>query len=107
QVIVNLFSNAVKFTEPGGQILFSAKKDEKGFSFSVKDTGRGIPEEKIPKLFNKFYQVEEHMTREIQGTGLGLAIVKQIVNMHQGTIKVFSEVGKGTRFTIRIPKAAY
>jgi len=103
QVLVNLFSNAVKFTDKG-YILFSAKENKISWEISVKDTGIGIPPEQIPRLFDKFYQVEHHMTRKKGGTGLGLAIVKKLAEMHNGSIKVKSELGKGTIFTVIIPK---
>lgn len=104
QVIINLFSNAIKFTPPKGTIAISAKMHNKTWDFIFSDTGKGIQQEHIPKLFDKFYQVEHHMTREQGGTGLGLTIVKKIVELHHGTIKVESEVGKGTMFLITFPR---
>lgn len=106
QVIINLFGNAVKFTQPKGVITISAKSNvlENSWEFIFSDTGKGIPQEHIPKLFDKFYQVEHHMTREQGGTGLGLAIVKNIVELHKGTITVASEVGKGTTFKMVFPR---
>lgn len=104
QVFVNLLSNAVKFTDKGGNIEVVVKDLGERWSLSVKDTGRGIPQEEIPKLFNKFYQVESHMTRQQRGTGLGLAIVKKIVDLHGGAIEVESKIGVGSTFTIILPK---
>jgi signal transduction histidine kinase len=103
QVFINLFNNAMKFTPKGGKITISAAKHEMEWELSVSDTGIGIDREKIPKLFEKFYQAEDYMTRTKGGFGLGLAIVKGIVELHKGTITVESEKGKGTRFTVRIP----
>lgn len=106
QVIINLFGNAVKFTPPQGIITISVKSNthNNSWDFIFSDTGKGIPQEHIPKLFDKFYQVEHHMTREQGGTGLGLAIVKNIVELHKGIITVTSEVGKGTTFKMTFPK---
>ena len=73
----------------------------------MKDTGIGIPEEKRQRLFEKFYQVEDHLTRNQEGTGLGLAIVKQLVELHRGQITVASTPGKGTAFTVRIPQELF
>jgi len=102
--IINLFSNATKFTPENGTIAFSAKEFDNYWQFSISDTGIGIPEDKIPKLFDKFYQVDNHMTRKEGGTGLGLVIVKKIVELHKGAITLQSEVDQGTTFTLKIPK---
>jgi len=104
QIFVNLMSNAVKFTEEHGKITVACEDLGKEWSLSIADNGKGIPKEEIPKLFSKFYQVEEHMTRTKGGSGLGLAIVKNIVDLHKGRIEVKSEIDKGSRFTIYIPK---
>ncbi|MBT4823578.1 HAMP domain-containing histidine kinase [Candidatus Woesearchaeota archaeon] len=103
QVIINLFSNALKFTEKSGKIIFNAKKQKKGFEFSIQDTGKGIEKGKLPYLFDKFYQAENYMTREKGGTGLGLAIVKKIIELHSGVIDVESDIGEGTKFTVFLP----
>jgi signal transduction histidine kinase len=105
QVVINLFSNALKFTRRGGKIQFGARITSKNyFEFSISDTGKGISPEKIPQLFNKFYQIDEYMTRESQGIGLGLSIVNHIVKLHGGHINVCSDIGKGTTFKIQIPQ---
>ncbi len=104
QIYINLFNNAVKFTPKGGRITVSAADHDTEWGFSVADTGRGIEKDKMPKLFDKFYQADDYMTREQGGIGLGLAIVKQIVDMHKGKISVESEPGRGTRFTLRFPR---
>lgn len=103
QVIYNLASNAIKFTEPGGRVFVSAARRGSETVVTVTDTGIGIPSDKLEGLFTKFYQVENHLTRKSGGTGLGLAISKQIVELHGGTISVESEIGRGTTFTIRLP----
>lgn len=104
QVFINLFNNAVKFTSPKGTITVSARIHDAEWELSVSDTGRGIDKDKLPKLFDKFYQAEDHMTRTKGGFGLGLAIVKGIVELHKGRISADSEQGKGTRFSIVFPK---
>jgi PAS domain S-box-containing protein len=104
QVINNLLSNAIKFTPENGTITVEAKlREAREIEISVKDTGIGIPEEALPKLFTKFYQVSGNLTTDIRGTGIGLAIAKEIVELHGGKIRVESEVGKGTRFIFSLP----
>ena len=102
QVIINLVSNALKFTEKG-VIRVSAKEDSEKYQIDIIDTGRGIPKQEQEKIFDKFYQVEHYLDRE-QGFGLGLSIVKEIVKAHKGEIKVSSELGKGSTFSVIIPK---
>jgi signal transduction histidine kinase len=104
QIFINLFNNAIKFTPQKGLITVSAKMLESEWEFSVADTGSGISKETIPKLFDKFYQGENYMTRTKGGFGLGLAIVKGLVELHKGSIKVESELGKGTTVSIKFPK---
>jgi signal transduction histidine kinase len=104
QVFINLFNNAVKFTPAKGTITVSAKMLETEWEFCIADTGKGIAKDKIPKLFDKFYQAEDLMTRAKGGVGLGLAIVKGIVELHKAKIHVDSEINKGTIITIRFPK---
>ncbi len=103
QVLINLLSNAIKYTPEGGHITLRAEGDAQEIRISVQDTGRGIPPEALENLFQKFYRVpgSEHMA---QGTGLGLSIVKKIVEGHGGHIRVESEVGKGTTFTVHLPR---
>jgi signal transduction histidine kinase len=105
QLYTNLFGNAVKFTEKEGRVDVKVEDLGQKWTISVADTGRGIPEDEIPKLFDKFYQVESHMTRSVGGTGLGLAIVKSIVDLHKGVIEVKSQPGKGSEFKIYFKKA--
>ncbi len=103
QVLINLINNATKFTEKG-KIIISAKKVKQGWTLIIEDTGVGIEKDKIPLLFDKFYQTEHHMTRTQKGSGLGLAIAKKIVELHNGRIEVESDYGKGSRFIIDMPE---
>ncbi len=103
QVFINLLSNAIKYTPNGGHITLRAEADAEEMRIQVCDTGRGIPPESLQDLFQKFYRVpgSESMA---QGTGLGLSIVKKIVEGHGGRVSVESEVGKGTTFTVHLPR---
>ncbi|MBU1975277.1 MAG: HAMP domain-containing histidine kinase [Nanoarchaeota archaeon] len=103
QIIINLYGNAVKYTDKKGSIWFDAKLGKDSWSFSVTDNGWGIPKAKQKQIFSKFYQVENYLTRKKGGTGLGLAIAKHIVDLHDGQIKVSSELRKGSTFTVIIP----
>jgi CheY-like chemotaxis protein len=111
QILTNLAGNAIKFTEKG-EVVVRATLEEEGESdcllrFSVRDTGIGIPEDKIGVLFNKFSQVEVSTTRKYGGTGLGLAISKQLVEMMGGRVGVTSQEGKGSEFwfTVRLGRS--
>lgn len=104
QIFVNLVSNALKFTEQGSITLTVTDQGERIFA-RVEDTGRGIPQEELPFIFDKFHQVGETNTRTTDGIGLGLYIVNNLVSRHQGSIKVGSELGKGTWFDIEFPKS--
>lgn len=103
QIFTNLLSNAIKFNEKGGKVVISAEKEGDAVKVSVSDTGTGIPKDKIPKLFTRFYQIDGSTTRKYPGTGLGLAIVRRLVEMHGGKIWVESELGKGSKFTFTLP----
>jgi len=103
QAITGLVENAIKFTDKGF-IHLAAKALDDSIEITVSDSGVGIPKEALPKMFNKFYQADPSAKRKYGGTGLGLYICKGIIEAHNGTITVESEVGKGTTFTIRIPK---
>ena len=107
QVFINLFNNSMKFTPEKGRITISAKMFETEWEFQVSDNGKGIEKEKLSKLFDKFYQAEDFMTRTQGGTGLGLAIVKKIVRLHKGRIHIDSKLGKGTRISIMFPKLSH
>ena len=120
--MTNLLGNAVKFTEENGSISVSAKIDEdqevkggdeaddlfdvyadKYVRIAVTDTGIGIPEDMLGKIFETFYQVDGTSTREFGGTGLGLSIVKSFVEAHHGKVWAESKLGKGTRFVVLLP----
>lgn len=103
QVILNLISNAVKFSKEGGKITVTAKKIDGMAKFSVSDTGIGIKEKDLEKLFEKFQQLDTGITRKYGGTGLGLVISKNFVELHGGKISVESIYGEGSTFTFTIP----
>lgn len=104
QVIVNLVDNAIKYTN-NGTVRISAKKVDKMLQVDLADTGIGIPEKDIPRIFERFYRVDKGRSRELGGTGLGLAIVKHIIQGHNGKIWVSSRPGRGTTFSFILPIA--
>lgn len=117
-IIGNLLSNAFKFTNSGGKIFVdliapSSNKPKEGqlaegeegeVKISIRDTGIGIPAEKQPHIFNRFYQVDDVLKRNVEGTGIGLALTKELVDLHHGSIGVESEEGKGSVFTVSLRK---
>lgn len=103
QVVLNLLSNAIKYNCPDGLVEISAEQNPSEWMLSVRDTGVGIPAKDLPHLFQKFYRVRASEGK-VAGTGLGLSICKQIVSGHGGSIEVKSKLGKGTTFTVHIPK---
>ena len=103
RVMLNLLSNAIKYTDDGGNIQVSLNKVNNDVIISVKDSGVGIPKDKLELIFDRFGQVNSILSRRCEGSGIGLSIVKSIVEMHGGKIEVFSEVGKGTEFVFNIP----
>ena len=105
QVLLNLLSNAIKFTPAGGQIVVRAERRDDQVSIHVRDTGRGIPAEKLEAIFEPFVQVDQGLTREGQGTGLGLAISRELARAMGGDLTVTSRVGEGTAFTLTLPAA--
>ena len=104
QVIYNLIDNAVKFTNEGGKILINTASDKRFAYFSVTNSGKGIPEKDIGKVFERFYKVDQSRSTDVKSTGLGLFLVKSIVDLHGGTITVESEPDTYTRFTVKLPK---
>ncbi|MBM7872045.1 signal transduction histidine kinase [Clostridium pascui] len=103
RIILNLLSNAVKFTEPGGEIMVSIENGIQNICIKVKDTGRGIPEEKLNLIFERFVQVDRSLTRDHEGSGIGLSIVNALVELHGGTIYANSQIGHGTEIIIYLP----
>lgn len=107
QIVINLLANAVKFTPEGGRICVAAElirdKGQDFLEISVQDTGVGIAEEDIPKLFRSFEQVGNNSKQTIQGTGLGLALVKQLAELHGGHVTVSSVINRGSRFSVYLP----
>ena len=104
QAIVNLVDNAVKYSDAGTEVRLLASRTETKLLISVCDHGYGIAKEHLPRLFERFYRVDKARSRKLGGTGLGLAIVKHIAQYHQGTIGVESTIGKGSIFTLAIPR---
>jgi PAS domain S-box-containing protein len=106
QVLANLLSNAIKFSPDGGMITLGADNRGDYVEVHVTDNGIGIPTEAIPRLFDKFFRVDNSETRQIRGTGLGLALVKQIIEAHRGQVRVESAPGKGSTFSFSLPIGA-
>lgn len=103
QMLINLIDNAIKYNVENGSIFIKAFRTEGKVVIKVKDTGIGIPEEHLSRIFERFYRVDKGRSRSMGGTGLGLSIVKHIVNLYNGDIKVKSQPGYGTEFTIQLP----
>jgi len=101
--ISNLIENGIKYNVDGGWIKVSLNADYKNLYIKVADSGVGIPEDCIEHIFERFYRVDKARSRDTGGTGLGLAISKNIIVMHRGTVNVYSEPGKGTTFTVKVP----
>ncbi|MBI5960701.1 MAG: HAMP domain-containing histidine kinase [Chloroflexi bacterium] len=104
QVFNNLLDNAIKHTPQGGNVRLHAQTAQRGIAVTVQDSGEGIPADDLPRIFERFYQVDKSRQHDRRsGMGLGLAIVRQIVQLHGGTINVASEIGHGTTFTVWLP----
>jgi len=99
----NLMSNALKFTSANGRVTVRLFSDHDTVTLQVSDTGVGIPNDRLERIFDRFYQVDGSTTRHYGGVGLGLALVKGIVEAHGGQITVASQVGQGTTFTVLLP----
>jgi signal transduction histidine kinase len=102
-VLINLLSNAMKFSPKEKEVTVRLLRDNVNAILEVSDKGIGIPKKEIPKIFDRFYQSENHEISEAKGSGLGLTLVKHVVEAHGGTIEVESEVGKGSIFRVRLP----
>jgi signal transduction histidine kinase len=104
QILTNLVNNAIKFTERGTVYISAQTRDDsETFEIRVADTGPGIPEDRLDRIFEKFHQIDNATTRNFSGAGLGLYIVKSFVDLLDGTISVESKVGAGSVFTVRLP----
>lgn len=104
QVFINLVNNAISYTPAEGKVEISAWEEEDKIFVSIKDTGIGIQEEEIPRIFERFYRVDKDRSRESGGTGLGLAIGKHLIEAHNGEITVTSKLNEGATFTVILPK---
>jgi two-component system phosphate regulon sensor histidine kinase PhoR len=105
QILDNLIDNALKYTPPGGRISVRWRAEDSQVCLEVEDNGIGIPEQDLPRIFERFYRVDKARSRELGGTGLGLAIVKHLVHAMQGSVHAISRLGHGTTFTVRLPRA--
>ena len=112
KIVTNIISNALKFTPPGGEIMvklnYTLMVDQDAPEFveiSIKDSGKGIPQDQIDKIFDRFHQLASSDTRAYEGTGIGLSLARELVKIYRGEIKVESELGKGSVFTIVLPVA--
>lgn len=103
QVLINLIQNAIKYTEKGG-VEISVEEDKKFVTIKVKDTGIGIPEDQLTRIFERFYRVDKARSRAVGGTGLGLSIVKHIIEAHNSKVEVKSTVGIGSEFSFKLKK---
>jgi len=104
QILINLLSNAIKFTPAGGEIRVSVSEERDMLCIEVSDTGVGIASDDIPNLGNSFFQARSSYDRPYEGTGLGLSVVKGLVGLHGGSFEVQSEVGKGTKVIVKLPR---
>jgi two-component system phosphate regulon sensor histidine kinase PhoR len=104
QVITNLANNAIKYNVPGGKVELGYRLNKKLVEIYVADTGRGIPADHVPRIFERFYRVDKERSRDVGGTGLGLAIVKHIVEAHGSNVNVQSEMGRGSIFSFSLKR---
>jgi signal transduction histidine kinase len=104
QALMNFVSNAIRYNREGGAVTINARPQSNEVVVEVCDTGIGISREDVPFIFDEFFRVKNDQTRHISGTGLGLPIAKRIIEAHQGRVEVHSELGKGTTFSVFLPK---
>lgn len=104
QALINIVSNSIKYTEEDGELIIACFETSESITISVKDNGIGIDKKHLPHIFERFYRVDESRTRSTGGSGIGLTISKAIIEAHDGNIRVESNVGKGTKFTVEIPR---
>lgn len=105
-ILDNLIDNALKYTEPGGRVTLALRIEEGAAYIDVSDTGIGIPQHHLPRIFERFYRVDRHRSRDVGGTGLGLSIVKHLVQAIGGSISVTSRQNEGSTFSVKFPLAA-
>jgi len=105
QVFTNLISNAINYNKPKGSVIISLKEKDEFIAVDVQDTGIGIAKEHLPFIFDQFYRVKRSEAQKTKSSGLGLSIAKKIVDAHEGKIQVSSDLGKGSTFTVLLPKA--
>jgi signal transduction histidine kinase len=106
EILKGLIENAAKFNSKAQRsVMIFAQKVGDQVTISIKDDGRGIPAEEFEKIFQKFYQIEESFTGQVEGAGLGLALVKRLVEAHGGSIHIESKIGEGSIFSVTIPAA--
>jgi two-component system phosphate regulon sensor histidine kinase PhoR len=103
EVLYNLLDNAVKYTPEGGEIRLGGEQRDGQIELSVSDTGSGIPQDNLPRVFERFYRADKARSREMGGTGLGLSIVKHIAQLHGGRVEAESEPGRGTTVRMLLP----
>ena len=103
QILYNLIENAVKFSDEGGYISFKFSKDDEKASVSIRNSGEGLTQDELPRVFDRFYKTDESHGKDKTGVGLGLSIVRSIINLHEGTILVRSKKDKYTEFTFTLP----
>jgi two-component system sensor histidine kinase VicK len=103
QVIINVLSNAIKYTSEGGEINIDLKNYFGFFVIEISDNGIGIPKNDLEHIFDRFYRVDKARSRKLGGTGLGLAIAKEIVEMHMGELIIESVLDEGTKATLKVP----
>lgn len=104
-MVRNLIDNAVRYTGDGGSVDVSVRAEDDSVVVKVADTGIGIPQRELPRIFERFYRVDRARSRETGGTGLGLSIVRHVTENHGGEVSVESELGQGTVFEVRLPMA--
>jgi len=104
-MFANLISNGLRFNREGGSVFVKANEQDGNIAVEISDTGIGINKEDLPFIFDEFFRVKSDETRNIDGTGLGLSFVRKIIEMHSGSIKVESELGKGSTFFVNLPKS--
>ncbi|MBP3735998.1 MAG: ATP-binding protein [Lachnospiraceae bacterium] len=101
--LTNLVENAIKYNREHGSVAVRLNADHRSMTITIADTGIGIPEEALDRIFERFYRVDKSRAREVGGTGLGLSLARSVITLHRGTVSVVSEVGEGSEFTVMLP----